>query len=71
MLFALISQWSYGQRALIHCGKLIDGKTDQVKNEMTIVVEKDRITQVLNGYQSAKKEVTLSFFRYKNKEVRC
>ena len=51
----LVSQWSFGQRTLIHCGKLIDGKSDNVQSQITIVVENDRITQVVKGYQSAKK----------------
>lgn len=38
------------QRTLIHCGSLIDGISAQPKKQMTIVVEKNKITAVQNGY---------------------
>ncbi len=41
---------AFGQRTLIHCGSLIDGISAQPKKQMTIVVEKNKITAVQNGY---------------------
>ena len=38
------------QRTLIYCGSLIDGISAQPKKQMTIVVEKNKITAVQNGY---------------------
>lgn len=38
------------QRTLIHCGSLIDGVSAQPKKQMTIIVEKNKITAVQNGY---------------------
>lgn len=55
-LFALslgLSFSSFAQRTLIHCGTLIDGISNSPKSQMTIVVEKNRITDVQSGYTSA------------------
>lgn len=35
---------------LIHAGRLIDGRTDEVRSEMTIVVRDGRIEKVVDGY---------------------
>ena len=40
----------FAQRTLIYCGSLIDGVSAQPKKIMTIVVEKNKITAVQNGY---------------------
>lgn len=40
----------FAQRTLIYCGSLIDGVSAQPKKTMTIVVEKNKITAVQNGY---------------------
>ena len=40
----------FAQRTLIHCGSLIDGVSAQPKKQMTIIVEKNKITAVQNGY---------------------
>ena len=45
------------QTKYLHCGKLIDGVSDKVKNEMTIVVENNKITKVTKGYLEAKEDV--------------
>lgn len=41
------------QTTYIHCGQLIDGKSDQVQKQMTIIVEKNRIKSVEKGYKKA------------------
>ena len=48
-LFAF-SATLFAQRTLIHCGSLIDGVSAQPKKQMTIIVEKNKITAVQNGY---------------------
>lgn len=40
----------FAQRTLIYCGSLIDGVSTQPKKTMTIIVEKNKITAVQNGY---------------------
>jgi imidazolonepropionase-like amidohydrolase len=40
----------FGQRKLLHCGTLIDGVSNAAKTEMTIIVEKNRITGIEKGY---------------------
>ena len=40
----------FAQRTLIHCGSLIDGVSAQPKKQMTIIVEKNKITAVQSGY---------------------
>ena len=50
LLFLLISVFLNAQKTYIWCGSMIDGISDDVKKEMTIVVEKDRITAIDKGY---------------------
>jgi imidazolonepropionase-like amidohydrolase len=40
------------QTTYIHCGKLIDGNNNNIQSEMTIVIEGNKITDVLKGYQT-------------------
>lgn len=44
------------QRTLIHAGALIDGTGDGLRNEVTIVVEGNKITAVESGYLEPKNE---------------
>ena len=48
--FILISTLSFAQKTFIHCGKLIDGVSNSVSTQMTIVVEKNKITAIEKGY---------------------
>lgn len=48
----LITALCLAQKTILHCGRLIDVKTEQVLTEMSIVVEKDKITEVAKGYTS-------------------
>lgn len=41
---------SFAQRTLIHCGSLIDGKNKQLLQQVTIVVEGNKITSIDNGF---------------------
>jgi imidazolonepropionase-like amidohydrolase len=43
---------SFAQKTLIHCGKLIDGVSNTTANQMTIIVEKNRITAIEKGFSS-------------------
>src|SRR5258707_6880625 len=47
---------SFAQRTLIHCGSLIDGKNKQQLQQVTIVVEGNKITTVDNGFTKPNKE---------------
>src|SRR5690242_12863015 len=38
------------QKVFIHCGNLIDGKTNDVQSQMTIVVEGNKIILVEKGF---------------------
>ena len=48
--FLLMACAAFAQKKLIHCGTLIDGMSNVAKTQMTIVVEKNKITAVQNGY---------------------
>ncbi|MBX2965676.1 MAG: amidohydrolase family protein [Cyclobacteriaceae bacterium] len=52
LLFLLcsISMFAYGQRTVIHCGNLIDGKSNDVQAQMTIIVENNVITKIEKGF---------------------
>lgn len=41
------------QKTIIWCGTLIDGVSNDAKSNMTIVVEKNKITAVVNGFSMA------------------
>lgn len=60
LYFLLCLIWATSATAQIqylHCGKLIDGVSDKVKNEMTIVVENNKITKVAKGYLEATENI--------------
>ncbi|WP_306551389.1 amidohydrolase family protein [Daejeonella sp.] len=42
----------FAQQTFIQCGRLIDGKSNSVQTEMTIIVESNKIIDVRKGYQS-------------------
>ena len=42
-----------GANTLLHCGRLIDGSSDKVRTEVTLVVSSNRITAIEPGYKSA------------------
>ena len=50
LIFLLIATFSFGQNTYIHCGKLIDTKSGKIQSKKTIVVHKNKITNVMNGY---------------------
>ncbi len=41
--FALVVITASAQRTIIHCGVLIDGKSNEAQRQMTIVVEGNKI----------------------------
>ena len=41
---------SSAQKTILHCGRLIDVKTGQLQNEMSVTVEKNKITGVTKGF---------------------
>lgn len=52
-LLVIISSGSFGQRSLIHCGNLIDGKNKQTQSQVTIIVEGNKIVSVEKGFTKA------------------
>jgi imidazolonepropionase-like amidohydrolase len=52
LLFATLffSQFSFSQKTILYCGKLIDVKSLQVLTEMSVTVEGDKITDIQKGY---------------------
>lgn len=51
--FLLMLGTASAQRTLIHCGNLLDVNTGEMRPQMTIVVEKNKITSVEKGYTKA------------------
>jgi imidazolonepropionase-like amidohydrolase len=47
---------SHGQRTLIHCGSLIDGKNKEQLQQVTVIVEANRITSVDKGFTKPGKD---------------
>jgi imidazolonepropionase-like amidohydrolase len=50
LFFTVASSVLFAQRTYIHCGNLIDGKSNDVQPQMTVVVEGDKITKVEKGF---------------------
>jgi imidazolonepropionase-like amidohydrolase len=50
VLFNALIINAFAQRKLIYCGNLIDGVGNSARSQVTIVVEKNKITAVQNGY---------------------
>jgi len=50
LLFCMASLAGYAQKTYVHCGNLIDGKTNDVQPQMTIVVEGNKITAIEKGF---------------------
>ena len=52
--FCFLTAYSLiAQKTIIWCGTLIDGISDEPKKNITIVVEKDKITAIQNGFTQA------------------
>jgi imidazolonepropionase-like amidohydrolase len=49
MALAMIT-YVHAQKTLIHCGNLIDGKSNDVQAQMSIVVEGNKITAIQKGF---------------------
>ena len=49
-LVALIFHCAQAQKTIVHCGTLIDGKSSQPQQQMTIVIEENKITAVEKGF---------------------
>jgi imidazolonepropionase-like amidohydrolase len=41
---------AFAQKTLLHCGQLIDVKSGKILSGMTVTIEKNKITDVRNGY---------------------
>src|SRR5688500_9871091 len=54
-LFAIVFT-SSAQRTILHCGNLIDGKTNDVQSQMSIIIEGNKITAVEKGFSKPGKE---------------
>ena len=52
-IIVLVSKYATAQRTIIWCGALIDGISNEAKKNMTIVVEKNKIVAVQNGFTPA------------------
>ena len=50
LTFLLAVTYSFGQNTYILCGKLIDTKSGKIQSKKTIVVQKNKIIDVMNGY---------------------
>lgn len=51
-LFSCLVLITFGQKTLIHAGKVLDGVKEKPSTEQTIIVEEGKIVDVVSGYQS-------------------
>jgi imidazolonepropionase-like amidohydrolase len=52
MLCMTLCVYGYGQKIFIHCGNLIDGKSNSVQKQMTVVVEGNKIVAIEKGFST-------------------
>ncbi len=57
-LLAILFSAQAQQKTFVYCGTLINGKSDKAQNEMTIIIEGDKIIDVLKGYAKRNKKDT-------------
>ena len=55
-LVALVFHCAQAQKTIVHCGTLIDGKSNDSQQQMTIVIEGNKITAVEKGFSKPGKE---------------
>ncbi len=55
-IFSLTVSIGFGQRTIIHCGKLIDGKNKEQQSQVSLVVENGKITSVDKGFTTPTSE---------------
>lgn len=67
ILFCFVSFAAFCQTTYLHCGKLIDGISNNVQPEMTVIIEGTKITDIKKGYQPATGSITV--IDLKNKTV--
>lgn len=46
------------QKTILHCGSLIDGKSNDIQSQLTIIVEGNKITSIVKGYTKPGKDDT-------------
>ena len=49
-LSLLFSVGLFAQKTYLHCGKVFDSKSGKIKKELTIIVEGEKINEVVKGY---------------------
>lgn len=49
----LIGQSAFAQKTIIHCGSLIDGKSNDVQTQVTLVIDGNKITAIEKGFSRA------------------
>lgn len=49
----IISQLSFSQKTILHCGTLFDMTTNNSQKEMSVIIEKNKIIDIQKGYQKA------------------
>ena len=55
----LLPLLTFAQTTYLHCGRLIDGTTDEVQTEKTIIVADGRITGIEDGYTQPADSITV------------
>ncbi len=67
ILCIVLPNFAFGQTHYLYCGEMLDMTNSKVKKEMTLVVENDRIVDVVRGYKEAPDSVVV--VDLKNKTV--
>src|SRR3954464_10133042 len=50
LIALLISVSAFAQKTIIHCGSLIDGKSNEVQTQVSIIVDGNKISAIQKGF---------------------
>ena len=53
LVLLFVSACSFSQKSYLYCGRLVDTRAGIVQKEMTVIVEKNKIIDVVRGYANA------------------
>ena len=53
IVFTAFTNFAFAQKPYIYCGRLIDTRAGKTQLEMTIIIEKNKIIDLIKGYAPA------------------
>ncbi|MBO3700710.1 amidohydrolase family protein [Roseivirga sp. E12] len=58
-LLVCFSSLSFAQRTILHCGRLIDGKTENARSQVSVIIEGNKIVAIESGFTRGRSNDTV------------